>query len=106
MDIILEIFDTFLFDRMYTTILPASPSSAWAQAAKNAVSSTFSSMREGATLTPQHKYIYTPASPLIRLEPTIWTFGSSWQRDNMYRQFTSLFLITWYVTLSASLLLY
>ena len=95
MDIVLEIFDTLLFDRMYSTILPASSASAISQAAKHAVTSTFSSMREGATMTPQHEWIYKPASALVSLEPTEWAYRSIWARDNISRQATSLFLITW-----------
>lgn len=95
MDIVLEIFDTLLFDRMYSTILPASSTSAFSQGVKHAVSATFSSVREGATMTPQHKWIYEPASALVSLEPTEWAYRSAWDRDNIFRQATSFFLITW-----------
>ena len=93
MDIILELFDTFLFDRLYSTILPASASSTVKQAAQNAVSSTFSSLREGATAAPQ--YTFQPASQLLSFHPSDWAYRSAWPRDNMYRQLTSLFIITW-----------
>ena len=95
MDIVLEIFDTLLFDRLYGTILPASPTSRLGQALKHAATATFSSIREGATMTPTQKYVYKPASQIISLQPTAWTYSSTWARDNPYRQATSLFLITW-----------
>jgi lathosterol oxidase len=95
MDIVLEIFDTLLFDRMYSAILPASSTSPFLQAAKHNASSTFSSLREGATITPQHKWLYEPASQIISLQPTKWAYSSAWPRDSVARQATSLFLITW-----------
>lgn len=96
MDIILEILDTLLFDRIYSTLLPASPTSRFGQFVKHAASSTFSSVREGATQTPTHQYVYKPASQIINLQPSKWAYASTWQRDNPYRQAMSLFLITWY----------
>jgi lathosterol oxidase len=93
MDIVLEIFDTFLFDRMYSTVLPTSGLSSFRQLSQNAVSSTLSSLREGATMTPQHTY--QPASKILSFQPSDWAYRSAWPRDNIYRQATSLFLITW-----------
>ena len=46
-------------------------------------------------MTPTQKYVYKPASQIISLQPTTWTYSSTWARDNPYRQATSLFLITW-----------
>jgi hypothetical protein len=93
MDIVLEIFDTFLFDRLYSTVLPTSSLSTFRQPGRDAVSSTFSSRREGATFTPQ--YSYQPASKILNFQPSDWAYRSAWPRDNIYRQATSLFLITW-----------
>ena len=95
MDVVLEICDTLLFDRMYSTFLPASTISKYGNAIKDATTSNFSSIREAGTTTPTYEYIYKPASKLINLQPTQWTYASSWQRDEPYRQFFSLFLITW-----------
>ena len=95
MDIILEAFDTLVFDRVYATLLPASSASFVSQYVKGAATSTFSSMRESGTITPTQKYIYEPASRIISFEPSQWAYASALPRDNLYRQFTSLFLITW-----------
>jgi len=94
MDIVLEIFDGLVFDRMYAILAPVS-SSSYLSIVQNATTSTFSSMREGATVTPEHQYIYRPASQLISLEPSVWAYRSSFPRDNICRQAFSLFLITW-----------
>lgn len=93
MDIVLELFDTFLFDRLYSTLLPVSSLSNFKQAGQNAVSSTLSSLREGATMAPH--YSYRPASKILSFPPSDWAYRSAWPRDNIYRQATSLFLITW-----------
>ncbi|KAL2428853.1 Delta(7)-sterol 5(6)-desaturas erg3A [Exophiala dermatitidis] len=95
MDIVLEIVDTLVLDRVYATLLPAAPSSYLSNQFRNGSTSTFSSIREGATATPQYKYIFEPASKYISLEPTVWAYSSAWPRDHILRQFISLFLIVW-----------
>ena len=95
MDIVLEGFDTYALDWVYAHVFPASRASFLTQYVHGAATSTFSSMREGATYTPTQKYIYQPASRFISFEPTQWAYSSSLPRDNFYRQFTSLFFITW-----------
>lgn len=97
MDIVLEIVDTLLFDRIYSTLFPASPSEYITQKFNNVTSSTFSSVREGASPSPQYTYIFEPASQIINLQPTHWAYSSSFPRDNIYRQGVSLFMIVWYV---------
>lgn len=95
MDIILEVADTLLFDRIYSTLFPASPSQYITQKYNNITSSTFSSVREGAVPSPQFTYIFEPASQIINLQPTHWAYSSSLPRDNIYRQGVSLFMIVW-----------
>jgi Delta7-sterol 5-desaturase len=95
MDIVLEVFDTFVFDRFYATVVPASSTSYISQYVKNAATSTFSSIREMGTQTPTQKYIYEPASQIINFTPSHWAYASALPRDNPYRQFLSLFTITW-----------
>jgi Delta7-sterol 5-desaturase len=98
MDIILEVVDTLVLDRVYATLAPASSSQYLYQKVSNVASSTFSSVREGATPAPQYTYIYEPATRLFSLEPTEWAYKSSWPRDNVFRQGISLFAIVWYVS--------
>ena len=95
MDVVLEGFDTFLFDPMYATLFPSPSSCYGAPYFKGVATSTFSSMRESCTYTPAQKYIYEPASRLINFEPSHWAYASAFPRDNVYRQAFSLFLITW-----------
>lgn len=87
MDIVLEVFDTFLFDRLYATALPASIVSYGGQTSGHATS-TFSSMRELPTSVH-------PSTQLWKLEPSEYAFMSSWPRDSVWRQTLSLYLITW-----------
>lgn len=95
MDIVLEVLDTFVFDRFYATVVPASSTSYISQYVKNAATSTFSSIREMGTQTPTQKYIYEPASQFINFTPSHWAYASALPRDNPYRQLLSLFTITW-----------
>ncbi|MCJ1472826.1 c-5 sterol desaturase [Lambiella insularis] len=85
MDIVLEIFDTFLFDRLYASLLPGSSLHFKTAVVQNAATSTYSSMRE----------LPTPASQLFTLEPSNFAYMSAWPRDNIWRQTLSLYLITW-----------
>ena len=90
MDIVLEIFDTFLLDRFYATLYPATASVAVKQAIEGAAAptSTFSSMRELPTA-------FQPTTQFFSLDPSPYAYLSAWPRDNIYRQGLSLYLITW-----------
>ncbi|KAI4092916.1 MAG: hypothetical protein LQ344_003195 [Seirophora lacunosa] len=87
MDIVLEIFDTIIFDRLYATVLPASFAGYSAQNIGHATT-TFSSTRESPTSVP-------PSTQIWQLEPSQYAFMSTWPRDNIWRQTLSLYLITW-----------
>lgn len=93
MDIVLEVFDTFIADYCYAKLLPATGSSVLSNTAKYVASSTFSSLREGATPAPEYAYI--PATSLFSLEPSKYAYQSALPRDSIYRQGLSLYLITW-----------
>ncbi len=90
MDIVLQIFDTFLFDRFYTAVYPASSMFYTENAVKQATA-TFSSMREMPT-------IVHPTTQFFHLAPSQYAYMSQWPRDNIWRQFLTLYLITWYAT--------
>ncbi|KAL9596211.1 MAG: hypothetical protein Q9219_005963 [cf. Caloplaca sp. 3 TL-2023] len=87
MDIVLEIFDTFLFDRLYAAALPQSAAGHERYTVKD-TTTTFSSMRE--LPTPLHA-----STQSWKLEPSEYAFMSTWPRDNIWRQALSLYLITW-----------
>lgn len=88
MDIVLEVFDTFAFDRLYATILPTLQAIPNGRNSPNVATSTFSSLREMPT-------VIHPASQFFQLEPTKYAYMSVWPRDNVWRQGLSLYLITW-----------
>ena len=94
MDIILEVFDTFLFDRFWSTVYPASTLNYPDVAVKDATT-TFSSMRELPTTIPS-------STQFFQLAPSRYAYMSEWPRDNIWRQFFTLYLITWYSSPSAS----
>ena len=89
MDVVLEVFDTFLFDRLYAVILPGvSLTSGTKQRVRNHASSTFSSVREHPTAIPR-------TNQFFQLEPSQYAYMSQLSRDNIWRQGLSLYLITW-----------
>ncbi|KAI9716304.1 MAG: c-5 sterol desaturase [Chrysothrix sp. TS-e1954] len=90
MDVVLEGFDTFLFDRLYATFLPAT--SNYAPIPKLAADGTYSSMRQMPT---RPSYSFRPASELFSFQPSDYAFMSQWPRNNVYRQTLSLYIITW-----------
>lgn len=95
MDIVLEVFDTFLGDRIYAALLPASLSSSTTfLAGKDDANSTLSFFGDAQS------YVYEPASTYLYLEPSKYAYMSAWPRDNIYRQTISLYFITWYVALN------
>ncbi len=87
MDVVLEIFDTFIFDRLYAKLLPAFPPPALQT---NTANATFSSIRQAPI-----GYVYEHASQFLKLEPSDFAYMSRWSRNNIYRQALSLYLITW-----------
>lgn len=87
MDVVLEVFDTFLLDRLYAAALPASTATYGKTVVKDATA-TFSSMRE--LPTPMAR-----TNQLFQLEPSRYAYMSQWPRDNIWRQGISLYLITW-----------
>jgi len=85
MDIVLEGFDTYLFDWVYATALPASSISFAGNVVKDAANSTLSS---SSTLC-------TSASKFLSFEPSQYAYMSALSRDNPWRQYLTLYLITW-----------
>ncbi|KAJ5612379.1 hypothetical protein N7510_005573 [Penicillium lagena] len=90
MDIVLELWDTFIGDRLYSTLVPTSLSSSISLPAfANAANSSL------ALFGASEPFVYEPATQLLHLEPSKYAYLSAWPRNNAYRQFTSFFLITW-----------
>lgn len=106
MDVVLEVADTFLFDRLYAALLPAQSNGyaydplstvaagfkGYAEAQNNASSWTEGALNAAAGAS---QWIYTPATSMFSVQPSAAAWGSQWSRDNVYRQAVSLYLITW-----------
>ncbi len=88
MDIVLEAVDTYALDYVYAYLLPAGPA-------------PFDLLGNGLknqtvdVLTSTWKFV--PASTYVSFAPRAAAFLSAWPRDYIWRQFISLFLITWCV---------
>ncbi|KAL2862984.1 sterol desaturase family protein [Aspergillus lucknowensis] len=90
MDIALEIWDTFIGDRLYSALIPTSLSSTVSVPGFPTTTNTTLSLF-GAS----KPFVYEPATQLIYLEPSKYAYLSAWPRNNIYRQFLSFFLIVW-----------
>ncbi|KAI9746514.1 MAG: c-5 sterol desaturase [Claussenomyces sp. TS43310] len=88
MDIVLEACDTFAFDYAYAKFLPAGP-------APYELLSGASNDTTAATAAASI-WQYHPATSYFSLTPSPAAYLSAWPRDNTYRQFISLFFITWF----------
>ena len=88
MDIVLDVFDTFLFDRLYATAFPRSFVAGASPKVIEDATATFSSMRELPTAVRSLNQFWN-------LEPSQYAVLSAWPRDNIWRQTLSLYLITW-----------
>lgn len=91
MDVVLEIADTFIFDPIYATLLPAAASQPFA------ANTTYSSIAAEPTsyTVPHATWQYEPSTYLFSLQPGQSAYMSAWNRDDWRRQATTLFLITW-----------
>jgi lathosterol oxidase len=83
MDVVLEMSDRFMFDYMYAWLLPAKLHDFPEHASANASYKDFSS------------WTYKPATAFVQFEPSEAAYMSVWNRDNIFRQSLSLFLILW-----------
>nr|POE65075.1 delta(7)-sterol 5(6)-desaturase [Quercus suber] len=103
MDVVLEIFDTLLFDRIYANVLPIQT----AVASFDPISTIAASFGKNinATWDPaasladsslaRSGWQYTPASQSFSLQPSEYAWQSRWDRDNIWRQAVSLYAVTW-----------
>ncbi|KAL4791251.1 hypothetical protein BDV19DRAFT_312014 [Aspergillus venezuelensis] len=86
MDVFLDILDTFVFDRFYAWALPAP--------VPNVAGAELGSQK----LYNQHVGRYVP------LQPSQYVETSSWKREDIARQLTSLFLVAWVFALAMYLI--
>ncbi|OTA66686.1 hypothetical protein K449DRAFT_325918 [Hypoxylon sp. EC38] len=83
MDVVLEVADTFIGDYVYAWALPA-----------HSTSYDFLDATSNST-QPMSTWQFKTANPYFSFEPSKYAYMSAWNRDNLYRQAISLFLITW-----------
>ncbi|KAK2811858.1 c-5 sterol desaturase [Emmonsiellopsis sp. PD_5] len=89
MDVILEVLDTFLFDYLYAAVVPGSTAGGLTSKIANGLNTTESAFGTGAG------YVYSPSTQYFSLEPSKYAYKSALPRDNIWRQFITLYLITW-----------
>jgi lathosterol oxidase len=77
MDVVLDILDTFVFDKLYAFLLPAK---------------SFGLLDQDSLLD-YNRHI----NQYVTLSPSQYAVESSWSRDNIFRQFLSLFTTIWLV---------
>ncbi|OQO03703.1 hypothetical protein B0A48_10368 [Cryoendolithus antarcticus] len=102
MDVVLELADTFFFDRLYATILPSAPTSfsvfnpvsTLAAGFKGYDNETYA-QQLGGMGGSRSTWQYEPASQYLSVQPSQYAYQSQWDRDSIYRQFVSLYMITW-----------
>ncbi|THV51391.1 hypothetical protein BGAL_0112g00120 [Botrytis galanthina] len=87
MDIALEVTDKYFFDHFYSALLPAKP--ILLNAIGEQINGTLLDPRTAST------WQYHPSNSFLQFEPTDAAYTSQWDRDNIFRQAFSLFLITW-----------
>lgn len=106
MDVVLELFDTYVFDRLYATVLPIR-SSVSSFNPISTISASFKGYDANATFDPsviladgnlaRSGWQFEPASQFFSFQPSEYAWQSRWDRDNIYRQAVSFYLITWSV---------
>lgn len=84
MDIVLEVVDYYFADQAYAALLPLTTSDL------DHLHVNYTHMKPRTS-----SWEYTPSTHLFYLDPTRAAYESIWDRDNVYRQALSLFLITW-----------
>jgi len=105
MDVVLELADTFFFDRCYANLLPISSAVASSFAPISTLAAGFKAYDVNATWdaatgllageSARSGWQWEPSSQFFSLPPSEYAYMSRWDRDNIYRQAVSLYLLTW-----------
>ncbi|QIW98434.1 hypothetical protein AMS68_003952 [Peltaster fructicola] len=106
MDVVLEFFDTYVFDRAFATFAPIGhaysvfePISTLAAGLKQYGAENESWAHAGQTIAgdvAQNGWTWTPASQFVSFPPSQYAYQSSMDRDNIWRQAISLYFLTWF----------
>lgn len=92
MDIALELVDKYLFDYIYSAVLPLKTPSQLLE--RGAANGTAWDVKAASS------WHYEPASQFISFVPADVAYMSQWSRDNIYRQALTLLVVTWYFSTS------
>ncbi|KAM0820812.1 hypothetical protein AB5N19_06632 [Seiridium cardinale] len=84
MDIVNELWDTFVADYAYAKLLPARPAPY-----------DFPNPTNSSNAQVYSTWQYEPATKYFSIQPSEYAYMSEWSRDSVYRQSLNLFLITW-----------
>lgn len=84
MDVVLDLYETFIGDHVYAKLLPAHPRAYDSELFKNTTSFPFGLQCQ-----------YEPPTKLFTVRPSPAICESAWPRDNIIRQAINLFLIFW-----------
>ena len=105
MDVVLEFFDTFLFDRIYANVLPIHPSvssfdpistiAASFKGYQNVNASWYGDSGVGGGEFASSSWQYQPASQYLSVQPSEYAYMSRWDRDNIFRQAFSFWVLVW-----------
>lgn len=105
MDVVLEVFDTYLFDHIYAALLPVHSS---ALSSFDPISTLTANLGgsggnttglwgegNGGVMGKKSMWEFAPASQYFSVLPGEAAWMSRWDRDNAWRQAASLYIITW-----------
>ena len=104
MDVVLEVFDTFVLDCIYANVLPIHPSASSVDPVSTIASSwkgyadingTYAASNAAGGDFARSGWLFQPASQYLSVQPSEYAYMSRWDRDNIYRQAASLYLLTW-----------
>lgn len=99
MDLYLEVLDTFFLDKLYATLLPAPEFSVGSNGGQMAEASVNASNSYSTAFYSTRNYFKSSTGDVYGepalLQPSEYINQSIWARDNLYRQFISLFFVTW-----------
>lgn len=81
MDIVLELVDTFIADYAFAHLFP--------------IQQILNKTDVNASARVTKPWVWQPASEYIQFQPSQAAYMSSMTRDNLYRQWFTLYFITW-----------
>lgn len=105
MDVVLEVFDAYLFDHLYAAVLPIQNSAISSFDPISTLTANFGGYGGNSTgswaagseglVGKRSEWEYVPASQYLGVQPGEAAWMSRWDRDNAWRQAVSLYIITW-----------